>query len=224
MRTLLMLGMFVTAVGAGEGTLMAASPTDLSAQNREQNREIDDAVCADYLRASAWNAVWATTFAVTAVGSASVATLAPRGWIDSDSRAGLYVTASKATIGVVAKLLDPLGIDVEGLCHDPHPASVKVRRASLLDAAHRERHTLILNILGGLAINTAGLLYLGYGRGAWETAWVSFGVGNAVSVASTLTAPVHSWFLNRRLDRSHHVVVVPVIGGGRTYLALTGTW
>jgi hypothetical protein len=38
-------------------------------------------VCADALRASTWNAGWATTFAIAAVGSASYAALAPHDWI-----------------------------------------------------------------------------------------------------------------------------------------------
>ena len=83
---------------------------------------------------------------------------------------------------------------------------------------------MILNIFGGLAVNTAGLLYLGYGRGAWGSAWISFGVGTAVGVASTLTAPVQSWLLKRRLDSSHHIAAVPMIGRGSTGLALAGTW
>jgi hypothetical protein len=113
---------------------------------------------------------------------------------------------------------------VEGLCRDRHPASVKARHALLVEAAHRERHALILNIFGGLAVNTAGLLYLGYGRGAWESAWISFGIGTAVGVASALTAPVHSWLLKRRRDRPHDIAAVPMIGRGSTGVALAGTW
>ena len=167
---------------------------------------------------------WTATFAIAAVGSAGYAALAPRDWIESDSRAALYVTASKATVGVIAKLVDPLHIDVEGLCLAPHPASARARHALLVEAAQRERHALILSIFGGLAINTVGLLYLGIGRGAWQSAWISFGVGTAVGVASTLTAPVQSWLLNRRLDRSHHVAVVPMIGRDSSGVALAGTW
>ena len=220
MRALLWLGVLVPVVAAGAGSAMAAPAVDLGA--REQ--EIDDAVCEDFHRAATWNLAWTATFAVAAVGSAGIAALAPRDWMENDTRAGLYVTASKATVGVVAKLVDPLHIDVEGLCGDRHPASTKARHALLIEAAQHERHTLILNIFGGLAINTAGLLYLGYGRGAWESAWISFGVGTAVGVASTLTAPVESWFLSRRLDRSHHIAAVPMIGRGGPGVALAGTW
>jgi hypothetical protein len=199
---------------------MAAPAADLSAGERE----IDDAVCEDFRRAATWSLAWTATFAIAAVGSAGTAALAPGDWMGNDARAGLYVTAAKSTLGVLAKLLDPLHIDVEGLCSDRHPASVKARHALLVEAAHRERHALILNIFGGLAVNTAGLLYLGYGRGAWESAWISFGIGTAVGVASALTAPVHSWLLKRRLDRPHDIAAVPMIGRGSTGVALAGTW
>jgi len=212
-------GVLVPVVVASGGTAMAAPAVDLSARERE----IDDAVCEDFDRTAKWNFAWTTTFAIAAVGSAGTAAFAPSNWIENDTRAGLYVTAAKATIGVLAKLLDPLDISVEGLCDDRHPASASVRHAFLVEAARRERHTLILNVFGGLAVNTVGLLYLGYARGAWESAWISFGIGSAVGVASTLTAPVHSWILNRRLDRPS-IAVVPTIGRGSTGMALAGTW
>ena len=215
----LWLGVLVPVVVAGVGTAIAAPAVELSARERE----IDDAVCGDFVRAAKWSLAWTATFAIAAVGSAGTAAFAPSNWIGKDTRAGLYVTAAKATVGVLAKLLDPLSINVEGLCGDRHPASAKVRHAFLVEAAQRERHTLILNVFGGLAVNTIGLLYLGYGRGAWESAWVSFGIGSAVGVASALTAPVQSWILNRRLDRPN-IALVPAIGRGSTGMALAGTW
>jgi len=219
MRTLLWLGVLVSVVVA-DGGIAIAAPIDLSAGERE----IDDAVCEDFRRAAKWNLAWTATFAMAAVGSAGIAVFASNEWLENDTRAGLYVTAAKATVGVIAKLVDPLSINVEGLCHDRHPASAAARHALLLEAAQRERNTLLLNILGGLAVNTAGLLYLGYGRGAWESAWVSFGIGTAVGVASTLTAPVHSWFLDRRLNSPQHIAAVPMIGRGSVGVALAATW
>ena len=218
MRSILWLGLLVPVLGAG--TAMAAPAAHLGAGERE----LAAAVCEDFRRAATWSLAWTATFAIAAVGSAGTAALAPGDWMGNDARAGLYVTAAKSTLGVLAKLVDPLHIDVEGLCHDRHPASAKARHALLVEAAHRERNTLLLNIFGGLAVNTAGLLYLGYGRGAWESAWISFGIGTAVGVASALTAPVHSWLLKRRLDRSHHIAAMPTIGRGSTGMALAGTW
>ena len=219
LHVFLWLGVLVAVAVAGVGKVMAAPAVDLGARERK----IDDAVCEDFDRAAKWSLAWTATFAVAAVGSAGTAAFAPRDWIENDTRAGLYVTAAKATVGVLAKLLYPLRIDVEGLCGDRHPASAKARHALLVEAAQRERHTLILNVFGGLVVNTIGLLYLGYGRGAWESAWFSFGIGTAVGVASALTAPVQSWILNRRLDRPS-IGVVPTIGRGSTGMALAGTW
>jgi len=218
MRALLLLGVLVPTVVAGAA--MAAPLADLSSGERE----IDDAICQDFRQAATWNLAWTATFVVAAMGSAGYAALAPGDWLGSDSRAALYVTAGKATVGAIAKRIDPLQIDVERLCHDPHPASARARHALLVEAARHESHALILNIFGGLALNTAGLLYLGYGRDAWQTAWISFGVGTTVSVASTLTAPVQSWLLRRRLDRSRRIVAVPMMGRDGSGVALAGTW
>jgi len=220
MRVRLLVGVIVPAMVAGAGTSTASPPANISAGEGQ----IDEAICADYLRGDTWDEAWGITFAIAAVGSAGYAAFAPRDWIGSDRRAALYVTAGKATVGVIAKLVHPLRISVKGLCRDPHPATVRARHALLVEAAQRERHSLILNIFGGLAINTVGLLYLGYGRGAWDSAWVSFGIGSAVGVASALTAPVQSWFLERQLDRSHRIAAVPVLGPDRSGAALVGTW
>jgi hypothetical protein len=45
-----------------------------------------------------------------------------------------------------------------------------------------------------------------------------------VSVASTLTAPTHSWLLRRRLDESRRVAAVPMLGGGTRGVALVALW
>ena len=218
MRALLLLGVLVPTVVAGAA--MAVPLADLSSGERE----IDDAICQDFRQAATWNLAWTATFVVAAMGSAGYAALAPGDWLGSDSRTALYLTAGKATVGAIAKRVDPLHIDVERLCHDPQPASARARHALLVEAARHESHALILNIFGGLALNTAGLLYLGYGRDAWQTAWISFGVGTTVSVASTLTAPVQSWLLRRRLDRSRRIVAVPMMGRDGSGVALAGTW
>jgi hypothetical protein len=67
------------------------------------------------------------------------------------------------------------------------------------------------------------VLYLGYGRGAWESAWISFGIGSAVGVTSALTVPGQSWILKRRLDRPS-IAVVPTVGRSSTAIAPAGAW
>jgi hypothetical protein len=218
---LTLLTIFPSATMECEGLAWAEPRGKLS----HEDLEIDAALCEDARRAGPWDAAWAATFAIAAVGSAGIATFAPRAWLDSDRRAGLYVTAAKATVGAIDRLVDPLRFDTEGLCGDPHQASSSGRNALLLEAGHRERNGLALELLGGLSLNTAGLLYLGYGRDAWQTAWISFGVGTAVGVASALTSPVQSWLLKRRRDRTHRsVAMVAAIVRDNPGVALAGTW
>jgi hypothetical protein len=220
LRALFRLATFVTILAAGAGAAMAAPPGERGADERA----IDDAVCADSIRAETWNATWAIVFSVAAVGGAGYATFAPREWLDSDSRAALYVTAIKATAGAIDKLVAPLHIDGEGLCHDSPSTSGKARYPSLVEAAQRERRAVLTGVFGGLLLNSAGLLYLGHGRHAWQNAWISFSVGTAVGVVSALTAPRQAWLLDRRLNRSHHIAAVPIFGSGSTGLAIALTW
>jgi hypothetical protein len=185
---------------------------------------IDDAICADNVRAGHWNTAWAVSFSLAAVTTAGLATLAPPDWFSSDTRAGLYVTAAKATLATAAKLVDPLRLDVGRLCDDGHATSVETRHALLGEAARKERRALIPNVLGGVVLNSVSLVYLGFVRGAWENAWISFAVGSAVSVVSTLTAPTHSWLLTRRMDEAHQVTAVPLLGVGSAGVALVTQW
>jgi hypothetical protein len=218
--TLLSLGMLVAATHGSAAAAAVASRDELG----PKEAAIDDAICADNARAGRWNAAWAVTFSLAAVTTAGLATFAPHDWFSSDARAGLYVTAAKATLATAAKLVDPLRLDVGRLCDEGHASSVKARHALLAEAAGKERRALIPNVLGGLLLNSASLIYLGYVRGAWENAWISFAVGSAVSIVSTLTAPTHSWLLSRRLGASRRVAAVPLLGVGSAGVALVAQW
>jgi hypothetical protein len=214
------LSFAVVLVGASVGTAKAEQHAELG----PKERKVDDAICDDFHRADRWNTGWAIAFSLAAVGSAGLATFAPREWFTSDTRASLYLTAAKATVAATFKLVKPLRIDVAGLCRPGEPTSARARHALLVEAADRERNALLPNIFGGLLLNSVSLLYLGWGRGDWEGAWISFGVGSAVSVASTLTAPTHSWLLRRRLDKSRSVAAVPMLGGRTRGVALVAIW
>jgi hypothetical protein len=208
--------------------MVAAHAASVRAETHEDlgpdERAIDDAVCADDERAGEWNTAWAVTFSVAAVGSASLAAFAPSEWFSSDTRVGLYLTAGKATVAAVFKLVRPLEIDVRHLCRYSRSTSATTRHALLVKAAENEKRALLPNILGGLLLNSVSLLYLGWARGDWDGAWVSFGVGSAVSVASTLTAPTQSWLLRRRLDSSAHAAAVPMLGPAAAGLTLVAVW
>ncbi|HEY2730098.1 MAG TPA: hypothetical protein VGK52_09150 [Polyangia bacterium] len=193
-----------------------------------EQRRIDDAVCADAARARTWNRAWAAIYGVTAVASAGFATFAPPEHLEEHRRAALYVTAAKASVGLLDKLVDPLRVDAAGPCDHDASASGWVleasRRGMLSEAARRERRALLTSVVGGLAVNSIGLLYLGLGRHAWSTAWVSFGVGFAASVASALTAPVKSWLLERELGPPLDIAVLPLIERDGLGLAVRARW
>jgi hypothetical protein len=208
-------------------TFSALAPPAVAAPDESPavaESEIDAAICDDYQRAGRWNAAWAITFGVGAVTSASLATFAPSDWFTSDARAGLYVTATKATVGVGAKLFQPLDIDIKGACSDRRPESRAERHALLNEFARREKRALIPNIVGGLALNALGLVYLGYARGAWQTGWISFGIGSGVAVASVLTAPTQAWLVRRRITEARRVALVPQLGDHTAGLALAAVW
>jgi hypothetical protein len=192
-----------------------------TAASESERREIALAVCADASRAATWNEAWTLTYVIAAVGSAGTAALAPAAWLDDDRRASLYVTAAKASIGVLDKIVDPLHVDTDGACDD---AAAQTTRSTLAAAARRERRTLATEVVGGLAVNALGLVYLGFGRDAWGTAWTSFAIGVAASAASTLTAPKRSWLLDRRLARGRDVALVPWLGRDRTGVAVVARW
>jgi len=220
-RALIWTGVLATALGAGPGVAVAAPSDNPGA---DDSRAIDDALCADAILADTWNSAWAMSFTVTAVGSAGYATFSPGNKLDADSRAALYVTATKATAGAIAKWVAPLHLDAKEFCPDGHPGLARDRRALLADAAQREQRAILPGLVGGLFLNSLGLLYLGYQRHAWENAWLSFGVGTAVSVVSTLTAPTRAWRLNRRLGRLPHLAAIPMVGGDRLGVAIAARW
>jgi hypothetical protein len=198
-----------------------ASPSDGPGGDE---RADDDALCADAIVADNWNTLWGMAFTVTAVGSASYATFSPGNKLDGDSRAALYVTATKAAAGAIARWVAPLRLDVKDFCQDGHPGSARDRWALLAEAAQREQRAVLPGIIGGLLLNSLGLLYLGHERHDWQNAWLSFGVGSAVSVVSTVTAPTRAWRLNRRLGRPQHLAAIPIFGGDRIGVAIAARW
>jgi hypothetical protein len=222
MERLALLAFVILLAAADGGRVVAAVASREELGPKEA--AIDDAICADHARAGRWNAAWALTFSIAAVTTAGLATFAPSDWFSSDARAGLYVTAAKATVATAAKLVDPLRLDVGRLCDEGHEASVKTRHALLGEAARKERRALIPNVLGGVVLNSVSLIYLGFVRGDWDNAWISFAVGSAVSVVSTLTAPTQAWLLKRRLDESHQIAAVPFVGVGTAGMALVTRW
>jgi len=210
-------------LGAGM-TLAGRAATATEPPVEGVGNAVDDAVCEDHARAGKWNEAWAVIFGAAAAATAGVATFTPASWLSSNRRAGLYVTAAKATIGVVAKLVQPLDIDVTGLCNDRRPQSRRTRHALLDEVARREKRAVVPALAGGLLLNSFGLLYMGYGRHDWDDGWISFGIGSAVAVASVLTAPTHSWLLKRRLSEGPRVALAPQLAPDAAGLSLVGAF
>ena len=182
---------------------------------------IDDALDRDARKAGPWNIGWGVTFAVAAVGQGAVAGLAGDR-ISDNQRVALWIGAGKAAIGALARVVRPLSIDRAPDCADP-----ATQRKALSVAHRRERNNMLLNLFGGLALNTGGLLYLGIERGAWREGAMSFAVGTAVGLVSLYTAPRRSFHLQRRLDRGESVdglMVAPMIGNGTRGVAFGWSW
>jgi hypothetical protein len=201
------------ATGVAIAAMLAAAPVAAVAQPQPCDPVIERTLAVDARRARTWNLGWGLTFAAAAVGTAGFAAFAPDDWdwVSDDFRAGLYVTSAKATLGALSRAILPLRVPADASCATPS-------RVRLAKAAKRERRNIILNTVGGFAVNTAGLLYLGLERDAWSTGWVGFGVGTAVGVASTLTAPRWAWAMQRDL------VAAPIVGPDFSGFAIAGTW
>ena len=162
----------------------------------DESVQIDTALERDAAQAGPWNVGWGIAFATAAVGQAAVAVAASDS-ISDNQRIGLWIGAGKASIGALVRVVRPLHIEPAPECAD-----AETQRRALEVAARRERNNLALNLIGGFALNTAGLLYMGIERDAWREGALSFAVGTAVGLVSAYTAPRRSWLLRRRLDRS----------------------
>lgn len=171
--------------------------------------EITASLAADADQARVWNIAWAITFGVAALGGAVAAAALPEHTISDNTRTGMWISAGKAAIGATARIVLPLRVERVTDCADAERA-LKV-------SARRQRNGFILNTFGGLALNTAGLLYLGLEKDAWRTGVLSFVAGTVVGLFSSYTGPRRAW----RGKRTGVVIsVVPTVGGA----AIVGSW
>ena len=167
---------------AAPGRAVAEAESPAAAPSCET---ITRTLAADAEQARLWNVGWGVTFAGAALGQASLAASLGDDIVDDATRAGLYVGAVKASIGVVARVVLPLRI--------PQPTSCDDAAAALAAARKKQRNGFWLNAIGGLVVNAGGTLYLGLVEDSWETAASSFAVGMAVSILSGYTAPRRAW-------------------------------
>jgi len=163
-------------------------------------------------RARNWNITWGVIFGGAALGSLGVAVSGKL----PDLETGLYVSAGKAGIGALARLILPLRIPVPELTGDACTDVATLRKA-LEHAAKRERGNFFLNHVGGIAVNAAGAWIIWKYNG-WGQALLSVAIGYPIGVISNYTGPRASW--HRYRERTWGVGVVPqqtgwlVVAGG----------
>jgi hypothetical protein len=146
----------------------------------------NDALCArlrqEHDRARTWNIGWGVGLGVAAVAQAGVAPLLG----NHEERDTLYVGAVESAIGAASSLVTPLSVDA------PDPLCRDVDDDTLARAGRRERNAFYLNHVGGLLVNLGGALILAHYTTTGNAA-LAFGVGYAVSLVRTYTAPRWAW-------------------------------
>jgi hypothetical protein len=163
-------------------------------------------------RARNWNITWGVIFGGASLGSLGAAVSGKLPNLET----GLYVSAGKAGIGALARLILPLRIPVPALTGDACTDVAALRKA-LEHAARRERGNFFLNHAGGIAVNTAGALIIWKYEG-WGQALLSVALGYPIGLISNYTAPRASW--HRYRERTWGAGVVPqqtgwlVVAGG----------
>ena len=152
-------------------------------------------------RANKWNLAWAGIFGGAAVGSFAVGLANPF----PDLRTGLFVSAGKATIGSLGRIILPLRIPVPAPNSDPC-VDVQALREAVRIAAKREKGNFYLNHVAGILVNGAGALIIWkYSTGG--QALLSVAIGYPVGLLSNYTAPRGGWHYFR--DHNWTVTVQP---------------
>ncbi len=207
--------------------LLAIAAPHARAQGRAASCEAEAAELRAHLELEAckafrWNTLWAIAFgaAATAQLGFALGEVSPTGGtFDRATEETLYVGATKATIGVLARVTMPLRISVPATSGDAC-AQVTILRAALAEAGRRERRSFWLTHLGGTALNLAGAGFL-TARHGLTTGAISFAISYPVGPASAYTQPRGSW-KHWRARRS--TWVVGVTGGDGAQLWLGGAW
>jgi hypothetical protein len=151
--------------------------------------------------AKRWNTTWAITFGAAAVGSLALGYANPV----PEMQDGLYVSAGKASIAALGRIILPLRIDVPAPTSDVCADLVALREAVRV-AAKKERGNFIVNHVGGVLVNAVGAGIIWY-RGSASQALISVAVGYPVGLLSNYLAPRNSWHLYR--ERTWTVGVMP---------------
>ena len=151
--------------------------------------------------AKRWNLTWALTFGAAAVGSFAVGYANPF----PSMRDGLFVSAGKASIGALGRIILPLRIGMPAPAGDTCADLVALRDA-VRAAARKERGNFYVNHVGGLLVN--GAVPRSSGPAARPAKHCSRSrSAMPIGLLSNYMAPRNSWHLHR--DRNWTVGVVP---------------
>lgn len=168
-----------------------------------------------------WNLAWRVSFTVAALGSGAVAVSGSFPAL----RIGLYASATKATIGALARWIMPLTIHVPAPDADTC-ADLAALRKEVARVGKKERALFWTGHLGGMLVNLAGAAYIWkYDTGG--KALLSIAVGYPVGLLSNYTMPRDSWHLYRRQSPEWTVTTVaalPLREGGGWMLGVAGLW
>jgi hypothetical protein len=156
--------------------------------------------------AKKWNLVWASIFGASAVGSFAVGLANPF----PELRTGLYVSAGKATIGALGRIILPLRIPLPAANSDTC-ADIEALRKAVAVAAKRERGNFYLNHVAGILVNGGGALIV-WKYGTSGQALLSVAIGYPVGLLSNYTAPRSAWHYFR--EHNWTVTVQPTQSGG----------
>ncbi|MCB9561584.1 MAG: hypothetical protein H6709_09480 [Kofleriaceae bacterium] len=154
-------------------------------------------------RAHRWNTAWGITFAVLAAAQVGMAAerWTPLGDVDDDAmRTALWIGAMKSGLGAAARVVMPLRVDrLDGLSGDACTDVIVAERA-LRRGGRREQGSFFLLHAGSLAVNIAGMLWLGLVEDSWTQGVLSATIGLPVGLASVYTQPRDAWHAARDGD------------------------
>ena len=160
-------------------------------------------------RARRYDLAWAITFGGLALaqGGLRAAEYSPLEEWSDDAAASLEVGIVKSSLGMVAHLVLPLKVE------RPSGDDCASAHRALKATAHHEKQAFWLNHIGGLLVNSGGLLYLGLVEDTWAEGLKSFALGYPLALLSVYTQPRASW----------HFTVTPAADSG-AQVTLSGTF
>jgi hypothetical protein len=170
-------------------------------------------------RAHRWDLAWGLTFGAAA---GAYWTMAATDWefgatLGHAQRDDLWISAGKTTIAGLSHIVLPLRIE-EAPARDDGCSDDAAALHALAVSAHHETITLWLSIAGGIALNGAGLLYLGVHDHDWKQGLIDAGIGTPVAI-------LHAWTVPRGARREAAALQVDVaIRPGFTGVVIGGTF